>query len=108
MIVLLIMLHSSGNDVMRRVVVAVILTALAVGVGLCGYRIAREVWLTQHFQAAEAALAKQDFERALQELELCLEARPDWLLARFRAARAARRDGNFEKAELHLARCEEA
>lgn len=93
---------------MRRVLVFLIIVAMAAGVGWGGNRIAQEYWARRHYQAAETALVEQNYELALAELELCLKVWPRRLEVQFRAARAARRDGQFEKAEKYLAECESA
>jgi tetratricopeptide (TPR) repeat protein len=60
-----------------------------------------------HRWQAESAVKRREFDRALANLELCLEVWPRSAETHFLAARAARRAGAYDKAEHHLAVCKQ-
>jgi predicted Zn-dependent protease len=83
-----------------------VVAVLAVA-GEAAFLIGRQVWADHHFQAAEEAARRRDFEAARAHLALCLEIRPDDAQTHFQAARVARRAGSYGEAVEHLKRAKE-
>jgi hypothetical protein len=63
---------------------------------------ARAWQVRRHRRAAEAELARYNFEEAAAELAECLRLRPRDAGLRLLAARTARRAGRLDQAEDHL------
>jgi tetratricopeptide (TPR) repeat protein len=71
-------------------------------IGLGGTLAGRSIWGWYHFQEAERALVRRDFEQAQAHLERCLLVRSSSPETHFLAARAARCAGHCDDAERHL------
>jgi tetratricopeptide (TPR) repeat protein len=102
---------SVSNSTRRRVVIA----CLAV-VALAGAALAARPWrwlgppresdAAAHWRQAEEALAAQDFSRARDHLQHCLDVWPAHAESHFRMARACRRADDPEGWQTHLATAE--
>jgi tetratricopeptide (TPR) repeat protein len=88
-----------------------LLVASLVGLGVlalvasAGVVFSYHAWAEYHRWQAETAVKRREFDRALANLELCLEVWPRSAETHFLAARAARRAGAYDQAEHHLAVC---
>jgi tetratricopeptide (TPR) repeat protein len=76
-------------------------------VGLVVYEVYWYLWAGYHYQAAEQAVQRRDFEQAQSHLALCLQVWPRSAETHFLAGRTARRAGAYDEARRHLARCKE-
>src|SRR5260370_41350553 len=69
------------------------------------YLLGRHLWAGYHWQAAQTALAQNNFVQALAHLKRCLEVRHD-AETQFLVARTARRAGDYDEAVQRLGECE--
>src|SRR5439155_26406475 len=89
----------------RHPLVAALALGLLVAAGVLLAPHARAVY---HARAADRAIARGDFDDALEHLDVCLAVWPDRASTRFLAARTARRAGRLDEAERHLTRLQSA
>jgi tetratricopeptide (TPR) repeat protein len=87
----------------RSIAVLVLLTLIAVGLGMGG----AQLWAAYHFRAARRDLARYHPAEAGDHLAKCLRVWPDDPDVLFLAAQAARRSGLFDMAEDFLNRAQE-
>lgn len=94
---------TTGRRPLRRWALGLV---VALGLGIAGWWGYRQFVLHQHWNAAEAALARHDCWQAYEELQPCLEAWSDRVEVLLLAARAARLADRLDAAEAHVGRCE--
>ena len=70
--------------------------------GFAGYEVGLHLWGVYHFHAAEAALERRAFARAITHLNKALTAWPGEPSVRLLAAQTARRGGDYGQAISHL------
>src|SRR5262245_5702677 len=97
----------SGRSTFRRrlVTVVVALLMLVLG-GLIGYLARQQLWARQHYQTAQAALARKDFPTAADHLARCLEVWAHDRATLLLAARTTRRAGQLQEAQRLQEACE--
>jgi tetratricopeptide (TPR) repeat protein len=89
----------------RAVLLVALLTGLLV---VAGVLLAPQARALYHARAADRAIARGQFDEALDHLAVCLKVWPDRASTRFLAARTARRAGRLDEAERHLTRLQAA
>ncbi len=78
------------------------LLVLLLPAGAAAYWGGYHAWGRHHFQAAQGALARRDFQQAEIHLNKCLDAWPRDPSIRILAAQTARRRGDLDLAKRHL------
>jgi tetratricopeptide (TPR) repeat protein len=84
---------------------SLLLLLLIAGVGLRGSPLAAFQELDQEQKAAQEAIERRDFTKALDRLAKSLKVRPESADLHFLTARTARRAGAFNEAKHHLDEC---
>jgi len=83
--------------------ILILLAIIGVGAWVAG----AELWASYHVRATHAALAKQDYEAAREQVSKALRGRPRSADLHLLAARVARLNERIDEAHEYLQRCQE-
>jgi Tfp pilus assembly protein PilF len=100
-------IRSFGNLLRRHPVKILVAIVVLCVLGLGAHHVAGYWHIESQRRAAERALARYEFDEALEHYAVCLAAQPRSGPLHLQMARASRRAGKYDQAAEHLALCQQ-